>query len=174
MEFGVPIEPGCQKPAPLPVARQAEVAPGKHPRHADDTRLRGEDGPRIIYANRAWTDMTGYDQSEIAGHTPRILQGPASDRKVLRRLRDDLEARRIFHGQTWNYRKNGEPFVMNWFCYAVYRDDGNPLCYVAEQRDVTEIEGLRMRERLARNPFDAGARDFLAVIQDYKQRDPVA
>ena len=133
-----------------------------------DVELEGKSGPRIIYANSAWVAMTGYTRDEIAGKTPRILQGPKSDRAVLGRLREDLEARRVFHGQTWNYRKHGEPFMMNWHCYAVYGENGNPLYYVAEQRDVTEIESLRMRERLARNPFDEDARAFFAVIEEFR------
>lgn len=129
-----------------------------------DIELEGEAGPRIIYANRTWCHMTGYDRNEVLGKTPRMLQGAKSDRAVLGRLREDLEARRVFHGQTWNYRKDGTPFLMNWYCYPVFGELGRPVYYVAEQRDVTEIETLRMRERLAADPFDKQARDFFAVI----------
>lgn len=139
-----------------------------------DVQLEGKDGPRIIYGNRAWYKMTGYQRDEVSGKTPRILQGPKSDRRVLRRLREDLEARRVFHGQTWNYRKNGEPFLMNWHCYSVYGDSGKPLYYVAEQRDVTEMEELRMQQRLARNPYDAEAREFFAVIEEFRQKGAAA
>jgi PAS domain S-box-containing protein len=135
-----------------------------------DVQLKGPEGPRIIYANRAWLKMTGYDRAELSGQTPRILQGPRSDRAVLRRLREDLEARRVFHGQTWNYRKGGEPFMMNWYCYAIYGERGKPIYYVAEQRDVTEIETLRMKERLVRNPHDQEAVEFFAVLGDYRQQ----
>lgn len=134
-----------------------------------DVNLKPPAGPRIIWANRAWVEMTGYDRGELSGKTPRMLQGPKSDRTVLRRLREDLEARRVFHGQTWNYRKSGEPFLMNWYCYAIYGERGKPIYYVAEQRDVTEIESLRMRERLTRNPGDAAAAAFFAVLEDFKQ-----
>jgi PAS domain S-box-containing protein len=130
-----------------------------------DVDLESSDGPRIIYANRAWCEMTGYDRAEVAGQTPKILQGPKTDRSVVGRLREDLEARRTFHGQTWNYRKNGEPFLMNWHCYAVYGEHGRPLYYVAEQRDVTEIAALRMKERLLVNPTDAEALAFFADMK---------
>jgi PAS domain S-box-containing protein len=135
-----------------------------------DVQLKGPEGPRIIYANRAWIKMTGYDRAELSNQTPRLLQGPKSDRTVLRRLREDLEARRVFHGQTWNYRKSGEPFMMNWYCYAIYGERGKPIYYVAEQRDVTEIESLRMRERLARNPCDREAIEFFGVIEEYQEK----
>lgn len=135
-----------------------------------DVQLDAPSGPRIIYANAAWLKMTGYDRAELAGKTPRILQGPRTDRKLLRRLKEDLLARRIFHGQTWNYRKSGEPFLMNWYCYAVYGERGKPIYYVAEQEDVTEIEALRMKQALFRDPQDPVAVDFFAVIEEFKRR----
>lgn len=135
-----------------------------------DVQLQAPSGPRIIYANAAWHKMTGYSRAEVAGKTPRILQGPRTDRKLLGRLREDLLARRIFHGQTWNYRKNGEPFMMNWYCYAVYGERGKPIYYVAEQEDVTEIEALRMRQALLGDPRDPVALDFFAVLEEFKKR----
>lgn len=133
-----------------------------------DVQLEAPNGPRIVYANRAWYKMTGYDRSEVAGKTPRILQGPHTDRKLLRRLKEDLLNRRVFHGQTWNYRKNREPFLMNWYCYPIYGERGKPTYYVAEQEDVTEVETLRMREALWRDPGDPTATAFFAVLAEYK------
>jgi len=136
-----------------------------------DVELEGPSGPRILYANQAWIEMTGYHRNELANRTPRILQGPASDSSVLKRLRQDLEEGRVFHGQTWNYRKSGEPFMMNWYCYAVLGPRGKPVYYVAEQRDVTQLEELRMKERLAINPHDPEATSFFRVIADFRARN---
>ncbi|MCL4788079.1 MAG: PAS domain-containing protein [Verrucomicrobia bacterium] len=139
-----------------------------------DVTLEGPAGPRIIYVNRAWLKMTGYDRGELAGKTPRILQGKHTDRAVVSGLKQKLLNREQFHGQTWNYRKNGEPFLMNWYCYAIYGDRPKPIYYVAEQEDVTEIESLRMKQRLMINPHDADAQAFFAVLKDWKPRKQVA
>ncbi len=133
-----------------------------------DANLNGPNGPRIIYVNRAWMKITGYDRADISGKTPRILQGKHTDRSLLRTLKAKLLNREVFHGQTWNYRKSGQPFIMNWFCYAIYGDHGKPLYYVAEQEDATELETLRMRQRLVLNPLDSIANDFFAVLAEYK------
>lgn len=135
-----------------------------------DVQLEAPAGPRIIYANAAWLKMTGYQRAELAGKTPRILQGAQTDRKLLRQLKEDLLARRVFHGQTWNYRKNGEPFLMNWYCYAVYGDRGKPIYYVAEQEDVTEVEALRMQQARLRDPQDPAVAEFFAVLDEFKKR----
>lgn len=133
-----------------------------------DVNLHPPGGPRIIYVNRAWLQMTGYGRDELAGKTPRILQGRHSDRAVLRRLKENLLKREVFHGQTWNYRKSGEPFLMNWYCYAIYGERGKPVYYVAEQEDITELESLRMKQRLLLNPQDAEAAAFFGVLKDWR------
>jgi PAS domain S-box-containing protein len=133
-----------------------------------DTFLDGPAGPRIVYVNRAWLKMTGYDRNDIRGQTPRLLQGRHSDRTVLRTVKTKLLNREVFHGQTWNYRRSGEPFMMNWYCYAIYGELGRPIYYVAEQEDVTGIETLRMRERLLVNPDDPEAMRFFSVLEDFR------
>ncbi len=133
-----------------------------------DANLDPPQGPRIVYVNRAWLKMTGYGREDLSSKTPRILQGKHTDRAVLNQLKQKLLNREVFHGQTWNYRKNGEPFVMNWYCYAIYGERPKPIYYVAEQDDVTEIETLRMRQRLLVNPDDADAVRFFGVLEEWK------
>jgi PAS domain S-box-containing protein len=133
-----------------------------------DVTLDGPAGPRIIYVNRAWMKITGYDRTDISGKTPRILQGKYTDRNLLKTLRAKLLNREVFHGQTWNYRKSGQPFIMNWYCYAIYGDNGKPIYYVAEQEDATELETLRMKQRLLLNPLDPDANKFFAVLAEFK------
>ncbi len=69
---------------------------------------------KIIYANKAFKTLTGYDPSEVIGKTPRILQGAATDRKVITRLTDSLKKGGRFEGKAINYKKNGTPFIMYW------------------------------------------------------------
>ena len=57
---------------------------------------------------------------------------------------------------------------MNWYCYAIYSDQGKPMYYVAEQEDATELETLRMKQRLLLNPLDPDANKFFAVLAEYK------
>jgi hypothetical protein len=80
-------------------------------------------------------------------------------------LKQKLLNREVFHGQTWNYRKGGEPFLMNWYCYAIYGERPKPIYYVAEQEDVTELETLRMKQRLLANPNDTDALSFFSVLK---------
>ena len=69
---------------------------------------------KIIYANKAFKTLTGYDPAEVIGKTPRILQGAATDKTVIARLVDALKTDGRFEGKAINYKKNGTPFIMHW------------------------------------------------------------
>jgi two-component system sensor kinase FixL len=95
-------------------------------------------GPQIVYVNPAFTRMSGYSAEEVLGKTPRILQGPRSDRAVLDRLKTSLKTGKVFHGSTVNYRKDGSEFLVEWQVAPVRDEQGRVINYVSIQRDVTE------------------------------------
>lgn len=114
-------------------------------------------GPRIVYVNRGFLEMTGYEASEVIGETPRILQGPRTDRKVLDRLRRELHKHGSFRGETTNYSKNGEPYVVEWSITAVRDASGELIHWVSIQRDITErLEALAAQEELQKQLAHAG------------------
>jgi PAS domain S-box-containing protein len=69
---------------------------------------------KIIYANEAFEKLTGHDPSSVIGKTPRILQGPGTDEKVIARLSNAMKSGGKFEGKAINYKKDGTPFIMYW------------------------------------------------------------
>ena len=100
-------------------------------------------GPRILAVNPAFCEMSGYSPAEVLGKTPRILQGPRTDRAVLDLIRPTLEGKELFQGETINYRKNGEAFLLRWYVSPILDANGEAEFYLAVQRDVTESHRLR-------------------------------
>jgi diguanylate cyclase (GGDEF)-like protein/PAS domain S-box-containing protein len=94
-------------------------------------------GPEIVYANPAVCEITGYSVDELVGRSPKILQGPETDRAVMRQVRHDLDNGLFFTGQTINYRKDGIPFIMEWSISALVGQSGRTEYFVAVQRDIT-------------------------------------
>lgn len=94
----------------------------------------GTSNTPVVFVNEAFTALTGYTAEEVLGKSPTFLQGPATDRAILDRLRDDLIAGRVFEGRTTNYRKDGTAFMMHWRVAPVTEDDGEPTYYIAVQR----------------------------------------
>ncbi|WP_297337590.1 PAS domain S-box protein [Algoriphagus sp.] len=107
-----------------------------------------EPGPRIIYANHAFERMTGYSASELIGKTPRILQGPKSDRKELARLGRALRKWEPCEITTVNYKKNGEEFWCNFSVSPVADEKGWFTHWIAIERDVTDQKNEEIQKQL--------------------------
>ena len=115
-----------------------------------DASLDG-DGPVIEYCNAALCEMTGYSEVELLGQSPRMLQGPLTDQRVLQRLRQSLALGQPFHGSTVNYRKSGQIYHVEWSISAVRDEQGQVRHFVAVQRDITErVQAEQERALLAR------------------------
>ena len=95
-------------------------------------------GPRIVYANAAFLQMTGYELSEVIGQTPRLLQGPETSQELLQWLRHCLEEKIPFYGEGVNYRKGGRPYQAEWRITPVRADGAEVTHFMATLRDVTD------------------------------------
>jgi PAS domain S-box-containing protein len=102
-------------------------------------------GPKIIFVNPAFTRMSGYTAAEVIGQTPRIFQGPRTDRAVLRRLRQNLENGEPFSGETINYRQDGTEFDLEWQIAPIRNAGGKVTHFVAVERDISERKQLEAR-----------------------------
>jgi PAS domain S-box-containing protein len=98
-------------------------------------------GYPIVFVNRAFTDMTGYDREELMGQSPALLQGPKTDQSVLDRLKEEISEGQIFHGRAVNYRKDGSEFMMEWKIAPIRNGTDEITHYLALQQDVTPPGG---------------------------------
>ena len=107
-----------------------------------------EPGPRIIYVNEAFTKMTGYSAEEVIGKTPRILQGPKSDKEALAKLGNALRNWQPYEITTINYKKNGEEFWINFTVTPVADENGWYTHWIAIERDVTAKKNAELESSL--------------------------
>ncbi len=109
-------------------------------------------GPRIVYANAAFTRTTGFELEEIIGKTPRILHGPLTDHAPLERLKAALKDWKPVEVEVLNYRKDGSTFWVELSIVPVADETGWFTHWVSVQRDVSERkanEEAAVRCRLA-------------------------
>jgi PAS domain S-box-containing protein len=135
-----------------------------------------EPGPRIIYVNDAFTRMTGYTSAEVIGKTPRILQGPKSDKGELNRLGECLRDWKSCEITTVNYKKNGEEFWLNFSISPVANESGWFTHWVAVERDVTEQKKAETELRLFTDELFKRNKELqqFGYIISHNLRSPVA
>lgn len=93
---------------------------------------------KIIYANDAFGKLTGHEPSSVIGKTPRILQGPETDEKVITKLSDALKSGGKFEDKAINYKKDGTPFMMYWRVVPI-EVAKKIVAWVAIQREVAVL-----------------------------------
>jgi diguanylate cyclase (GGDEF)-like protein/PAS domain S-box-containing protein len=95
-------------------------------------------GPRIVFVNEAFERRTGYTPEEVLGRTPRLLQGPATQRAELDRIRAAMEQWQPARVDLINYKKSGEPFWVDLEVSPVWDHERKLTHWVAVGRDITE------------------------------------
>ncbi|WP_211339695.1 PAS domain S-box protein [Mucilaginibacter gracilis] len=106
-----------------------------------------EPGPAVVYVNEAFTRMTGYSAEEMINKTPRILQGPKTDKIELQRLRVALQKGEPCEVTTVNYKKNGDEFWINFSVSAVKDGAGQSTHFIAIERDITQAKNEEEQKR---------------------------
>jgi PAS domain S-box-containing protein len=130
----------------------------------DPTR---RDNP-IILANDAFLKMTGYQSEEVLGRNCRFLQGAATSRDALARVRDAIVAQEEICLELLNYRKDGSTFWNQLTLSPIHDDDGVLIHYFGSQMDVTEkrrLHELEHAERRLLKEVDHRAMNALALVQ---------
>lgn len=127
-----------------------------------------EPGPEILYVNQALCEETGYAEEELLGQTPRIFQGPGSDRRVLDQVRNALERGEGFIGGVTNYRKDGSDFEMEWRICPVLDSEGELTHWISIQRDKAKS---RWAEETMREIREAERRHVARDLHDDVMQD---
>ena len=109
-----------------------------------------QDDAPIVFANRAFRELTGYSDEEILGRNCRFLQGPDTNRAAVARLRAALESEDVIVTELLNYRKDGTPFWNALHIGPIYGADGQLIYFFGSQWDVTNVHTARADERHAR------------------------
>lgn len=103
----------------------------------------------ILFANEAFSRVTGYNAGEIIGKNESIL---AAEQKTPARLYEsmwvELAAQQPWSGKLLNRKKNGELYLAELTISPVVDNQGKTTHFLGMHRDATELHRL---ERVVRN-----------------------
>ena len=108
-----------------------------------------EDLP-IVFANRAFRQLTGYEEDEIVGHNCRFLQGPNTDPEAVGRIRKAIETEDVVVVELLNYRKDGSSFWNALHLGPIYDNKGELIYFFGSQWDVSDVHQARSDRQTSR------------------------
>lgn len=101
------------------------------------TRLDERKPPKIVFANRAFTDLTGYLPEEINGRDATFLLGTVTDPITINQINRAIRKGEAFQGESVGQRRDGRAFDMFLNISPVRDDTGVISHHVATQADIT-------------------------------------
>ena len=121
----------------------------------------------VIYANPAFYRITGYSEEEVIGRNCRFLQGPGTNPRHIKALRQAIENGEAINVEIVNHRKDGSRFVNELHLSPIFGDDGEVRYIFGIQHDVSAREQFARdaeRARRAAERANAEKSDFLAFM----------
>lgn len=100
------------------------------------TRLDGT----IVSVNRAFVQMTGYDEAQAVGRTPALLRSGAHGADFYRALNEALARDGSWRGEIWNRTRHGAVVLHFLSISTVQGEDGNPDRYIGVLTDLTRLK----------------------------------
>ena len=105
---------------------------------------------RILYANPAFTRLTGYSPEEVLGSNCAFMQGPETSPHEIEAMRAAFREERAYEGEVVNYRRDGATFWNHVSITPVRDESGHISNYIGVQIDVSARrrteEALRVSE----------------------------
>ena len=123
----------------------------------------------ILFANEAFTRVTGYSVEEIYGQNESILSNQTSQENIYEELWGELAAQRPWSGKLLNRKKNGSLYLAELSISPVVDSDGKTTHFLGMHRDVTELHRLerqvRNQKQLIESVIDAAPIAFVVLDQ---------
>lgn len=123
----------------------------------------------IMFANDAFTRVTGYGRGEIVGKNESMLSNHATPSELYQTMWSELSAQRPWSGKLLNRRKDGELYLVELTISPVVDTMGKTTHFLGMHRDVTELHRLervvRNQKKLIESVVDAAPMAFALLDQ---------
>ena len=104
---------------------------------------------QIISVNPAFTEITGFDSTEVIGKNPRLLNSGMHNLEFFENMWGTILAGKIWQGETFNLRKDGTLYVEEQTIAPVRDEQGKITHFISTKQDITgRKQAEEMRDQL--------------------------
>ncbi|RLS35340.1 MAG: PAS domain-containing protein, partial [Planctomycetota bacterium] len=101
-----------------------------------------------VWANNAFTRMSGWQLDEIIGRAPHeFLHGKDTDKKTVDDTRSQIIAVQSFQHEILNYRKDGSTFWVSLDAQPILDEQGALRGYLSVQNDISDRKKIEVQLR---------------------------
>lgn len=122
-----------------------------------------EDNP-IVYVNRSFETLTGYAAESAIGRNCRFLQGPDTDRDLVRQIGDAVRAGRPHRAELINYRADGSSFINRLTIEPILDEHGQLAAFLGLQSSVDRSEERDRRVEAQLNEVQHRVKNHLQMV----------
>ena len=98
--------------------------------HSTDAAIITDEHNRILSVNHAFTDITGYQQSEVQGFDPASFLSEKNDRLITDEIEKSLDEFGYWHGEIWYRQQDGSTFPLDMNIHIIKSSGGDIINYV--------------------------------------------
>jgi nitrogen fixation negative regulator NifL len=109
----------------------------------------------ILYANRAFSSITGYSHTEVVGKNESALSSGTTPRLIYQALWSRLAQKKPWSGVLVNQRKDDSQYLAELTVAPVLNEHGETLYYIGMHRDTSDLHELEQRVSNQRLMIDA-------------------
>ena len=121
----------------------------------------------IVFANRAFLKLSGYERDEVIGRNCRFMQGDDTDMEQVEYLRRKIDREEVCVVELLNHRKDGSTFWNALHVGPIYDEDGKLKYFFGSQWDVTNVVAARteaQQQRILMRELNHRIKNLFAVI----------
>ena len=95
---------------------------------------------KIVRVNEAFTRITGYEETDVIGETPKLLKSSKHDEQFYNDIRNSVVEDGKWSGEIWNRRKNGKIYP-EWRTITAVKDKNEVIThYISTFSDITKLK----------------------------------
>lgn len=118
----------------------------------------------IVYANKAFEDLTGYTREFIYGQHASFLQGENTDLESIEFMKKKMQELKPFECELLNYKKDGSTFWNRLSITPILDERNRPQRYIGIQNDITDKKKLEESILFEKNLLENILNNTSAII----------